>query len=86
MEYGAAFALALSGDVAQSKALAADLEKRSEDTYVRFAYLPTLRELWAIPTDELLDFGIQDFLTLGKDADPEIPILQAAKAEYATLQ
>ena len=28
----------------------------------------------------------QDFLTLWKDADPEIPILQQAKAEYAKLQ
>jgi serine/threonine protein kinase/tetratricopeptide (TPR) repeat protein len=28
----------------------------------------------------------QDFLTLWKDADPEIPILKQAKAEYARLQ
>jgi eukaryotic-like serine/threonine-protein kinase len=28
----------------------------------------------------------QDFLTLRKDADPDIPILQQAKAEYAKLQ
>jgi eukaryotic-like serine/threonine-protein kinase len=28
----------------------------------------------------------QDFLTLWKDADPDIPILKAAKAEYARLQ
>jgi eukaryotic-like serine/threonine-protein kinase len=28
----------------------------------------------------------QDFLTLWKDADPEVPILKAAKAEYARLQ
>jgi hypothetical protein len=28
----------------------------------------------------------QDFLTLWKDADPNIPILIAAKAEYAKLQ
>ena len=28
----------------------------------------------------------QDFLTLWKDADPDIPILEQAKAEYATLQ
>ena len=28
----------------------------------------------------------QDFLTLWKDADPEIPILNQAKAEYAKLQ
>jgi hypothetical protein len=28
----------------------------------------------------------QNFLTLWKDADPDIPILKAAKAEYAKLQ
>ena len=28
----------------------------------------------------------QDFLTLWKDADPDIPILIQAKAEYAKLQ
>jgi hypothetical protein len=28
----------------------------------------------------------QDFLTLWKDADPEVPILKQAKAEYAKLQ
>jgi cytochrome c-type biogenesis protein CcmH/NrfG len=27
----------------------------------------------------------QDFLALWKDADPDIPILQQAKAEYAKL-
>jgi eukaryotic-like serine/threonine-protein kinase len=28
----------------------------------------------------------QDFLTIWKDADPDIPILKEAKAEYAKLQ
>jgi hypothetical protein len=28
----------------------------------------------------------QDFLTLWKDADPDIPILKQAKAEYAELK
>ena len=28
----------------------------------------------------------QDFLTLWKDGDPDIPILKAAKLEYAKLQ
>ena len=171
VEYGTAFALALSGDVAQSQALASDLEKRSEDTYVRFNYLPTLRALWALSHGDsssaidllqiaapyelavsgsgsgifgnlypvylrgqafllahrgleaaaqfqrILDHrGIlfadpvgavarlqlaralvlsgdtakantayQDFLTLWKDADPGIPILIQARAEYAKL-
>jgi hypothetical protein len=30
--------------------------------------------------------GYQDFLTLWKDADPDIPILKQAKAECAKLQ
>jgi len=29
---------------------------------------------------------IKDFLALWKDADPDIPILKEAKAEYAKLQ
>ena len=29
--------------------------------------------------------AIEDFLTLWKDADPDIPVLQQAKAEYAKL-
>jgi len=28
----------------------------------------------------------QDFLTLWKDADPDVPILKQVKAEYAKLQ
>jgi eukaryotic-like serine/threonine-protein kinase len=28
----------------------------------------------------------QDFFTLWKDADPDIPVLKEAKAEYAKLQ
>ena len=42
--YGAAFALALSGDSAKAQVLADDLEMRfPEDTTVRFSYLPALR-------------------------------------------
>jgi TolA-binding protein len=171
VEYGVAFALALSGDMARSQALASDLEKRTEDTYVRFNYLPTLRALWALShgdssnATEMLQiaapyelavsgsgsgiFGnlypaylrgqarllahrgpeaaaefqkilahrgvvfadpvgvvarlqvaraftmsgdkskakaaYQDFLNLWEDADPDIPILKQAKAEYARL-
>jgi eukaryotic-like serine/threonine-protein kinase len=174
VEYSAAFALALSGDSADSQRLADDLEKRfPEDTPVQFEYLPTLRALSALAHRAPLDaierlqtalpydlalpgtaffarFGglypayvrgqayleagrgreaaaefqkvldhrgivladpigavahlqlgralvllgekdrarsaYQDFLTLWKDADPDIPILQQAKAEYAKLQ
>ncbi len=31
-------------------------------------------------------YRIQDFFALWKDADPDIPIYIAAKAEYAKLQ
>ena len=174
VEYGAAFALALSGDSLGSKELADDLERRfPEDTGVRFSYLPTLRARLALnhgdtsKAIELLQvaaphelgaprssihalFGAlypvyvrgeaylaahqgaeaatefqkildhrgivvsdpigalahlqigrayamqgdsakakavyQDFLTLWRDADPDIPILKQAKAEYAKLQ
>jgi tetratricopeptide (TPR) repeat protein len=172
--YGAAFALALSGDSSRPQTLADDLEKRfPEDTEVRFTYVPTLRAVLALNNGEpqkaieLLqttlpyDFAVpgtggfgffgfmypvyvrgegyltahryaeaaaefrkildhrgllfadpvgavarwqlgkalalsgdtakaktayQDFLTLWKDADPGIPILIQAKAEYAKLR
>jgi hypothetical protein len=49
VEYAAAFALALSGDVPESERLAADLAKRfPEDTPVQFEYLPVLGALSAL--------------------------------------
>jgi eukaryotic-like serine/threonine-protein kinase len=169
VQYGAAFALALSGDPSAAHALANDLEQRfPEDTSVRSSYLPVLSALLdpakaiealrpAVPyelgvplswnngtfgqlypvyvrglahlasqqgveaaaefqkilghrgivaSDPIgalahLQFGracafsgdktkakaaYQDFLTLWKDADPEIPILKQAEAEYAKLK
>ena len=48
VEYGAAFALAMSGDTARVANIIDDLDKRfPEDTFVRFSYLPTLRALVA---------------------------------------
>ena len=45
-EYGAAFALALSGESSRSRVLAKDLEKRfPEDTGVKVFYLPAIRAL-----------------------------------------
>jgi eukaryotic-like serine/threonine-protein kinase len=173
VEYGAAFALALSTDLSRAEALTMDLEKRfPEDSSVRFSYLPTLRALIALKAgksshaidllqtaapnelrapwssffgffgalypvyirgeaylaehqgaeaatefQKILDHrGIivsdpigalahlqlgralaqsgdkakaksayQDFLTLWKDADPDIPILKQAQAEHANL-
>jgi eukaryotic-like serine/threonine-protein kinase len=44
VQFGAALALAISGDAGRSQALADDLEKRfPEDTVVRFGYLPVIR-------------------------------------------
>jgi predicted Zn-dependent protease len=173
VEYGAAVALALSGDFSRSRALANDLERPfPEDTSVRFNYLPALRALFALNHNEpssaiesleialpydlalpgssfvgffgalypayvrgeaylaahqgaqaaaefqkILDHpglvfsdpvravarvqlarafalsgdtnkakaAYQDFLTLWKDADPDIPLLKQAQAEYARL-
>jgi len=49
VEYAAAFALALSGDLAGSKTLAENLAKRfPEDTPVQYEYLPTLYALFAM--------------------------------------
>ncbi len=49
VEYGAAFALALSGESSRSQTLTDDLSSRfPEDTIVRFTYLPTLRALLAL--------------------------------------
>jgi len=166
VEYGIAFALAVSGDSSRSQTLTDDLAKRlPEDTKVTFVYNPTLRALLAmnhrepskavemlqnsIPYElgtaaslypayvrgeaylaarqgreaavefqKILDhrgivvsdligalahlqlgrayalsgddakanIAYKDFLTLWKDADPDIPILKEAKAEYAKLQ
>ena len=36
--------------------------------------------------DDTAKAAYQDFLTLRKDADPDIPIFIAAKSEYAKLQ
>jgi DNA-binding winged helix-turn-helix (wHTH) protein len=170
VEFGAALALALSGDDGRAQLLADDLERRfPQDTVVRFSYLPVLRaravlnrgdaakaiELLqaAVPyelgssrllfgalypiyergeahlaahqgTEAAIEFqkildhrgvvgsdpigalaqlqlgraqalsgdkikakaAYQAFLTLWKDADSDIPILEQARAEYAELQ
>jgi eukaryotic-like serine/threonine-protein kinase len=49
VEWGAALALALSGNLPQAEQLADDLEKRfPADTYVHLSYAPTLRALFAL--------------------------------------
>jgi serine/threonine protein kinase/tetratricopeptide (TPR) repeat protein len=171
-EYGAALALALSGDLSRSRALGEDLGRRfPDDTFVQFNYLPTLRALSALRKGDFsgalrlvepaahYEMGIggtgtglygtlgpvyvrgeaymaerqgaeaaaqfqriieypglvftdpvgamarlqlgrayalsgddaeakaayQDFLTLWKNADPNVPVLRQAKAEYTSL-
>jgi len=172
VEYGAAFALALTGDSKRAQTLTDDLERRfPEDTCVKFEYVPEIRALLALNRNdpakaiELLqiaapyelgaprssfhaNYGVlypiyvrgeaylalhqgaqaaaefqkvldhrgivssdpvgamarlqigrayamsgeqakaktayQDFLGLWREADPDIPVLQQAKAEYAS--
>ena len=51
VDYAAAFALALAGDLPQSRALAEGLAREfPEDTSVQFMYLPTLRALFSLNT------------------------------------
>jgi tetratricopeptide (TPR) repeat protein len=55
VNYGAALALALSGDSTQAEKLANDLEKRyPEDTSVKFSYLPVIRAAVAMHHGEPL--------------------------------
>jgi serine/threonine protein kinase/tetratricopeptide (TPR) repeat protein len=64
VDYAAAFALAVSGDVSRSRALADGLARDyPEDTSVQFMYLPTLRGLFALA---------------GRDTAAAIQSLQAA--------
>jgi eukaryotic-like serine/threonine-protein kinase len=173
VQFGVAFALALSGDSSRAQTLANDLERDfPEDTAVRFNYMPSVRALLALnhhepaKATELLQTAVpnelgqprsavngyfgalypiyvrgqaylalhqgaqaagefqkildhrgavlsdpisvlahlqlgrayalsgdkarakiayQDFLTLWRDADPDIPVLKQAQAEYAKL-
>ena len=53
VRYAAALALAIAGDLARAQTIANDLDKRfPEDTSVRFSYLPTLRALAALRSND----------------------------------
>ncbi|HXA04509.1 MAG TPA: tetratricopeptide repeat protein, partial [Bryobacteraceae bacterium] len=53
VQYGAALALALTGDTSRAQALADDLEKHSpQDTLAQFNYLPTIRAQLAISRND----------------------------------
>jgi hypothetical protein len=73
VDYAAAFALALSGDLPQSRALAEKVEREfPEDTSVRFIYLPTLRALHSLNAGDpaaalqALQFASRYDLALGR--------------------
>ena len=51
----------------------------------RTIYMPGLAYLQLRDTAKA-KAAYQDFFTLWKDADPDVPILKQAKAEYANLQ
>jgi hypothetical protein len=52
--YAGALALAIAGDTARAQTIADDLDRRfSEDPSVRFSYLPTLRALAALRSNDL---------------------------------
>ncbi len=76
VQYGAAFALALSGDYARSQTLANDLEKRfPEDTSVRFSYVPALRALAALKNGE--PAKAIELLQIGTSYDLGTPLCSA---------
>jgi hypothetical protein len=53
VDYAAAFALAVSGDLSRARALADDLSRDyPEDTSVQYMYLPTLRALSSLHTHD----------------------------------
>jgi hypothetical protein len=60
-------------------------DRRNEDgaPFLRQGRLPTPLQPEALAKARA---AYQDFLTIWKDADPDIPILKEAKAEYAKLQ
>jgi tetratricopeptide (TPR) repeat protein len=72
IEYGAAFALALSGESAQSRILAKDLETRfPEDTGVREFYLPAIRALLELGGGE--PSKAIDLLEISRPVDQGLP-------------
>jgi hypothetical protein len=50
------------------------------------AHLGVARSYVLVGDDSKAGAAYQDFLTLWKDADPDIPILKETKAEYAKPQ
>jgi len=97
MDYAVALALAYAGHEKQARALTDELGRRlPEDTVLNVNYMPTLRTRLALNSSnsrealEILNHQSEDFLSGFprplEDADPDIPLLKQAKAEYAKLQ
>jgi len=57
-----------------------------QDPLVSFAQLGLARAYAAAGDKEKARAAYQDFFALWKDADPDVPLLQQAKAEYAKLK
>jgi len=53
---------------------------------VRRGLVPAQGHLQGAPLQQDARAAYQDFLTFWKDADPDIPVLKQAKAEYAKLK
>ncbi len=78
VEYGAAFALALSGEPSRSRALAKDLDTRfPEDTAVQSIYLPAIRALLAL-TDDAKRGGA----SMADRAAPTCPALRSGRPAF----
>ena len=76
VEYGAAFALALSGESSRSGALAKDLDTRfPADSAVQFIYLPAIRALLALNDDSNVGGASKaiELLQLARPYDRGIP-------------
>jgi hypothetical protein len=88
----AALTLARAGDTATARRLVEQLERTpSTNTMLKIYCLPTIDAAIEISNALAGDAGkaraaYQDFSILWKDADPDIPILGEAKAEYVRLQ
>ena len=63
---------------------AEEVLRRAQDK--KFQGFSLHQELYAMCDNAKAKRSYQDFLTIWKDADPDIPLLIQAKAEYAKLQ
>jgi len=57
-----------------------------DDPLISLAYVGQARGYQLLGDNIKARTAYQDFFALWKDADPDIPILKQAKAEYAKLQ